>query len=388
MAGKRRANREGSIWKKPDGRWGAALTLDTPIGPKRKTTTRKTRREADEWLTKMKADRNSGSFIEPSIIPVWKYAEDWLENSVRHSVKPVTLKFYSRLVKNHIVPALGHIPIKNLHPRQIQALYAEKALSGLSPATRRHIHTALKKMLSQAVLWGDLRSNPADHVSVPKGTAGRAADQVKPFSSEDVQNLWRTSRRTGDRFYALYVLAVNSGLREEELCGLQWGDLHLPPAPQRGAVMVRRAVVETEHSFGIDEVKTGMSRRRVEILSNAVRVLKEHRIRQTEERLAAKKWQDSDQVFTTTYGTLLNRYRLGHHFRRLRSRAGISTEHRIKDLRHTFATMMLERGVHPKIVQEMLGHESIRITMDTYSHWIKGIHGDHLGGFEDLFGDE
>jgi integrase len=149
-------------------------------------------------------------------------------------------------------------------------------------------------------------------------------------------------------------------------------------------VRVRRAVVEVEHGFAVDEPKTKGSRRSVEIPPGVVSVLKEHRQRQLEERLAARSWEDESLVFPNARGSLLNRYRLGHHFRKIREAAGVDPRHQFRDFRHTFATLLFARGYHPKKVQEAMGHRSIRLTLDTYSHWVPSM-GGTADALEDVF---
>ena len=383
-----RANGEGWLKKRKDGRgYDVGLHVYMPDGTtRRRATIRKTRAGADRWLTEQKASRNAGIIIGDDNPRFSSYLSVWLEDSVRGSVKPVTYKHYRRMVKNHISPVLGGVKIKALTPRHIQRLHAMKRDQGLSVATRRHIHTTLKKALSQATAWGDIPTNPAATIKPPGGRSEgveERGEEIRPFSEEELVRVFAASK--DHRLHALYVLAPASGLREGELCALAWPDVILPDAG-KGTIRVRRAVVETEHGFAVDEPKTKGSRRNVEIPVGVVATLKNHRQRQIEERLAAKSWQDESLVFPNADGGLLTRYRLGYHWRKMRTAASVDSAHQFRDFRHTFATLLFARGYHPKKVQEAMGHRSIRLTLDTYSHWVPSM-GGTADALEDVFGD-
>ncbi len=384
-----RANGEGWIKKRKDGRgYDVGLHVPGPDGTlKRKATTRKSRPEADAWLTEQKKMRGDGVMLSDDNPPLSQYLSAWLEDSVRGSVSALTYKHYKRDVKNHVAPVLGRVKIKALTPRHIQRLHALKRDEGLSVASRRHIHVTLKKALNQAAAWGQIPANPAAFVKPPKGASydgSERADRIRPFSEEDLRKILAVAE--GGRMHALCALAAGSGLREQELLALSWQSVELPKSG-RGLVRVREAVVETEHGFEVGSVKTKKSRRTVEVPEKVVQALREHRQRQLEERLAARygRWPEDALVFPNARGTLMNRYRLGAHFRPLREKAGVDPSHRFSDFRHTFATLLFARGVHPKVVQEAMGHASIRLTMDTYSAFVPGAHEGFSDALEGVF---
>lgn len=382
-----RANGEGWKKKRKDGRgYDVGLHIPGPNGEMvRKATIIKRSADADAWLTREKAARDGGAVLTGENPRLSAYLSVWLEDSVRGSVAAVTYKHYRRMVENHIVPVLGSVKIKALTPRHVQRLHAIKRDEGLSVATRRHVHITLSKALSQAAAWGEIPANPAAVVKLPKAPAGKQterANRIRPYSEDELQRLIRAAE--GTRYHALYVFAPATGLREQELCALRWSNLVLPDS-EPGTVRVVEAVIETELGFEVGPPKTKKSKRAVEFPSRVVAAMREHRKRQLEERVKARRWEERDLVFPNAYGGLLNRYRLGHHFRPMRERAGLDQAHQFRDLRHTFATLMFARGVHPKVVQEMMGHESIKITLDTYSHWIKGIQGGASEALGDVF---
>ncbi len=387
-----RANGEGWINERPDGKgFDVGLHLHLPDGTtKRKSTTRKKRADAAKWLNKQKSMRDDGVILSNENPPLAIYLQAWLEDSVRVEVKAVTYKHYRRMVKNHISPVLGGVKVKAVTPRHIQRLHAIKRDEGLSLATRLHVHTTIRKALAQAHAWGDIPTNPAALVKPPKGhvEGSKERDQdIQPFTEEELAAFLEASR--AHRLHALYVFAPASGLREQELCALRWSDLELPDTgvPRRGIVRVRNAVVETEKGFAIDELKTKASKRSVEFPPNVVAILRRHRHLQQEEQLAAdpgREW-DKSLVFPTAHGTLLNRFRLGHHFRNMRKKSGVDPRHQFRDFRHTFATLLFARGMHPKKVQEAMGHSSIKQTLDTYSHYVPTMSGDISDALGDVF---
>lgn len=382
-----RANGEGWINKRADGRgYDVGLHIEHPDGTvERRSTTKKRRSDAQSWLTEQMSQRSQGLIVSNENPRLSVYLRAWLKETVEGTVAPVTYKHYGRMVENHIIPVLGGVKIKELTPRHVQHLHSVKYKESLALGTRRHIHVALKKALSQAHAWNDIPTNPAAYVKPPRGRANGSKEReedIQPFSEEELREIRAASKN--DRLHALYVFAPACGLREQELCALKWRDLDLPEDGSPGVVRVRNAVVETEDGFEIQKVKTKKSRRSVEFPAKVVPVLLRHRELQ-QQMSRASSWEDPELVFPTARGTLMNRYRLGHNFRKLRASAGIDPRHQFRDFRHTFATLMFARGWHPKKVQEMMGHKSIKITLDTYSHYIPGIHGGAGDALGDLF---
>lgn len=381
----KRGNGEGWKRKRSDGRYNVGLHIWTPQGMIRKETTKRTSKEADQWLTKQKYERDGGMVLSGENPHLKDYLERWLDESVRGSVSAKTWKHYSYITKNHIVPVLGGIRIKTLGSENIQHLHAVKRDAGYSVQTRRHIHTALNKALNQAAAWGHIPSNPATFVRPPKAPhkdSQERGDKIRPYSVEELSIVKQAA--ADNRLAALYSFAPATGLREQELCALSWKNLELPDRG-KGTVRVENAVVETEDSFEIGPVKTKKSRRMVEFSSAVVYMMRQHRQKLLEERLEAHKWEESDLVFPTAHGTLLTRYRLQRYFARVREQSGIDRRHQFRDFRHTFATLLFTRGVHPGIVQNLMGHESIKITMDTYSQYIPAMGSNAVDALGDIF---
>ncbi len=187
------------------------------------------------------------------------------------------------------------------------------------------------------------------------------------------------SAASGDRLEALYVLAVHTGMRQGELLALKWADVDL----RDGRVSVRRTITKSGGHLLLGEPKTAKSRRTITLTAGSLNALRAHRKRQLEERMQrAGLWQDHGLVFPSSVGTPLSHRNVVRSFKALLHRADLPASVRLYDLRHTCATLLLSRNVHPKYVQELLGHASIALTLDTYSHVLPGMGGRAAGAME------
>jgi len=372
---KRRGNGEGTITRRKDGRWEARYTADTGTGPKRKVLYGKTRAEAAEKLTKAMADRDGGLVFDTNNQTVGEYLARWLNDSVRGSVKPITFESYERLVRVHIVPALGRVKLKNLSPAHLQAFYRNRLDAGLSPRTVRYLHALMHRSLKQALRWNLVHSNVAKAVDPPK--MPRA--DMRAMSPKQTRLFLEAARE--DRLEALYVLAVHCGLRQGELLALRWEDVDL----ETGTLRVSRTLSRTKDGPIFTAPKTAKSRRTVRLTTGAVEALKRHSERQAEEIVRMDTlYQDQGLVFASEVGTPLNRHNVNFRsFKPLLERAGLPNI-RFHDLRHTCATLLLGRSVHPKFVQELLGHATIAITLDTYSHVLANMGDQASRAMEDV----
>lgn len=380
---RRYLNWQGSVSKRKDGRYDASLPYkDTDGSTKRLKTTKKTQAEAVEWLNAERAKRDGGTLIVGENPRLSEYLTDWLAYSVRGYVSATTAKNYTYICRNHLIPSVGQVKLRELTPAHLERLYAQKLQAGYSLTTRRRIHTTLRKALVRACKQEMLGRNVADAVGPPKGQTQVEDSEVKPFSEGELSRILKAAE--GNRLYALYAFAPATGLREQELLALRWSDLTLPDSG-RGSVRVERAVVEADSGFTVGPTKNKSSRRTVEFPASVVNIMREHRQGQLEERIRAKSWADESLVFPNAHGALLNRYRLGYYWRPLRERAGLGSDRRFSQFRHTWATLMLRRGWNVKLIQQKMGHSNIQQTMNTYAQWMDDMFpeaGDALG---DLF---
>ena len=362
----KRGNGEGCIYRHKNGTWAAQYTVWTAEGRKRRSVSGKTRAEVSRKLTEAMADRDGGLVYDAGKLTVGEYLDRWLADSVKGTVKETTYASYAYVTRVHISPALGRVKLKNLTPAHVRGFYGDKTRSDLSPATVKKMHVVLRKALSQAVSDGLIPRNAADDVKPPRVSA--PGEEIKPLDSEGCAAFLEASR--GERLEALYVLAVHCGLREGELLALCWEDVDLEAV--KPALLVRRTLTRGEDGRGWivgASTKSGKGRR-VRLTQRAAAALKDHRKRQLEERMRlAGLWQDQGLVFASETGSLLNPSNLRNRsFRRIKTRAGVREDLRFHDLRHTCATLLLGEGVNVKVISEMLGHASITITLNTYSH--------------------
>lgn len=365
----KRGNGEGSVSRRSNGTWRAEYVVHTAEGRKRKTVYGKTRKEVAEKLAKALADRNGGLTFDAGKLTVEEYLSRWLSDSVKDTVRQRTYERYEQIARVHIRPALGRIKLKALTTTHVRGLYREKLDAGLSPRTVQYIHVTLYKALKQAVADGLIPRNAAASVKAPRP----GKKEIRPLTQDQARRFLKAAR--GDRFEALYVLAIHCGLREGELLGLKWDDLDL----DAGTLAVRRTLSETKERGHIFEPPKNGKGRNIKLTVGATKALKRHRKIQLEERMRlAGLWEDHELVFPNQLGKTVNAKNLtARSFKPLLERAGLPRSVRVHDLRHTCATVLLKLGQHPKFVQELLGHANIGITLDTYSHVLPGM-GDGL----------
>jgi integrase len=260
---KKRGNGEGSITRRKDGLYMARYTLDTPTGAKRKTLYAKTRKEVSEKLMNALAHAQKGIVAEPSAMALGTFLERWLEDSVRGSVRQSTYQRDESLCRVHLVPGLGKKKLKTLNAADVQRFYRAKLDSGLSSATVHKLHVILHKALKQAVRWGLTPRNVADDVDAPK----IHKDEVTPLVTEEAREFLETAR--GDKLEALYILAVQSGLRQGELLALRWEDVDL----EARTLQVRRTLTRNGGKLAVGPTKTAL---RVGAPSSSLRTPQRH----------------------------------------------------------------------------------------------------------------
>jgi integrase len=367
---RRRGNNEGSISRRKDGRWMGRFTIQTEKGPKQKAVYGKTRKEVAEKLTKAMADREGGLYFEAENLSVSEFLERWLNDSVRGSVRASTHASYRRQVERYVVPTIGGMKLKKVTPAHVQGLYRSMLDRGLSARTVQYTHAVLRRAMKQATRWGMISRNPCDYADAPKVQR----EEIRPLNQEQTRRLLRAAE--GERLEALYVLAVHTGMRPGELLALKWRDVDFEAARLR----VNRALSEGEFT----PPKRAKSRRSIDLTAGSITALRAHRKRQLEEMMRkAGLWQDYGLVFPSSVGTPLSHRNVVRAFKAVLHRAELPSSVRLYDLRHTCATLLLSRNVHPKYVQELLGHASIAQTLDTYSHVLPGMGGGIAGAIED-----
>jgi integrase len=368
----RRGAGEGSVFRRTDGRWCAYLSL---WDGGRRYLYGKTRADVQRKLADAHRTLDQGLPFSPERQTVGDFLTEWLEGQ-RQRLRPNTWKRYEEYVRLHAIPTLGRVKLAALSPQHLDRLYAQRLAAGLSPTTVHHIHAVLHKALEQAVRWNLVPRNVAGLVDPP--SAGH--QEMRALTPEQTRTLLDGA---GDGpLEAILTLAVTTGMRKGELLALHWSDVDLEQGTLRVIGTMQR---HPDGNLTVTPPKTARSRRRVELTPMAVDVLRRHRARQAETRLLlGPDWNETGLVFPSSLG----RPQDGSHllyglFHPLLERLGLPII-RFHDLRHTAATLLLGRGIHPKIVSEMLGHSTIAITLDLYSHVTPTMQRDAARAMNDL----
>jgi integrase len=322
-----------------------------------------TQAEAVRWAREEETKLDRGIMIRPAKISLDEYLDGWLASMMEANQR--TKEHYGAMLSRYIRPKLGSVRLDQLTTHAIRSVLAGLSAKGLSPRTVNYARAVLRLALNRAVEDGLLAVNPA----VARGMVPpRVHREQRVLSREQVRTLLDTSRDT--RWGALWSVLVYTGMRPGEALGLKWDDLNL----NAGTAQIRRALVPQRKDasgrvWRVEDTKTAGSRRMIRLLAATVDALKRHRDEQGVERLVAGEgYQDHGFVFATERGEPLRGdvvYR--NHFLKALRKAGLP-EITLYGLRHTAATLLLEAGVPMRAVSEQLGHSTMTLTADTYSH--------------------
>ena len=336
-----------------------------------------TKREAQAALADLIGSVNHGVYVHKSKQTVAEFSAEWLA-AIAPTVRPATLYSYARNLRLHVLPYVGSAPLMAIDAGTLNRVYAalladgrkDSEGGGLSPRSVRYVHTIAHRLFKDAVRWGRLARNPADAADPPRGTSSGSPDMVT-WSADELARFLEGARST-ERHWAAFLLLATTGMRRGEALGLRWADLDLTA----GRAAIRQTVVTVNHEVAFGTPKTAKGRRTVTLDSVTIAGLREHRKAQAAERLLmGAGWRDHDLVFAKVDGSPLHPERFSRSFAERSRQLGLP-KIRLHDLRHGWATMALAAGVHPKVVQERLGHASISITLDTYSHVSPALHGE------------
>ena len=362
----RRANQEGTIeWRPKENRWRGRIML----GGKRVYCYGASRKAVLTEFEKARQVREFGLPIGAGSEPLERFLQRWLEDCVKTRCRPRTYALYKQQVETHIIPTLGDIPLKKLTPQAIQQrLIAAKLAAGLHARTVRHIRAVLRSALSQAEKWLLVPRNVAKLTEPPRNKRR----DIRIFTPGEANQF--VGACEDHRLGALYVAMLALGVRLGEGLGLKWEDVDL----DKHTVFVRRALQRVQNADGSTELqlvepKSDTSYRIVSIPASVVPRLIRHRSAQNRERLlAGERWRNTGLVSTSTIGTPLDERNVRREFYGLLKAAELPRI-RLHDLRHSCATILLAAGEHPKVVQELLGHSSVQLTLDTYSHLLPDL---------------
>lgn len=359
------------------------IVLELPPNPKTGKRRQKwvsvkgTHTDAQKRLTELLHEMDTGRIVRPGKLTLAAFMERWLKDYAMTNCRPVTAEGYKKKVNKHIVPSLGRILLSELQPSHIQDFYRAKLDSGLSPRTVGHLARILHNALSHAVKWGLVIRNVCEACDPPRASNR----EMKTLDGEAVNRLLQAAKDS--LYYPVIHLAVYTGMRRSELLGLRWHDVDLDMATL-SVVQVLHCLKGPRIVFG--EPKSAKGRRQVALPPRAVLGLREHREHQElEYMMAGRALTQDDLVFSRPDGTPFMPNSVTHAFHVIGRGLGLDGI-RFHDLRHTHASLMLKQGVHPKIVSERLGHATVSITLDTYSHVTPGLQEAAAKRFEEALG--
>ncbi|MCW2601690.1 MAG: Integrase [Frankiales bacterium] len=335
----------------------------------------RTKREAQEALDRVRASKADGATFGLSRLTVAQYLEAWLAEKVESgALAPATARSYRAHLDLYFVPMLGDRLLIELRAEHIAAMYAairagnaarKKAKKQeVGPATIRRIHATLSSALNSAVKRRTIPYNPAVHVDLPKVSRPK----VSPWQPAELGRFLDFAAT--DRLGAMFEVMAFAGLRRGEAVGLRWQDVDL----STGIITVRQQIVDVGGQLMVTKPKTASGEdRRVDIDGHTIGTLLEHQLRQDAERaIAGTAWADTGLVFTREDGTAYRPEHVTRHMQELAEQAGLSRK-RLHDLRHGSASLQLAAGVPIAVVSKRMGHSSIAITNDTYSHLLEGV---------------
>jgi integrase len=365
----------GTIKQRAKGSWTIILDIGRdPATGKRKQkweTVRGTKREAERRLAELQHQLNTGEHVQSAKGTLGDFLERWLRDYAWPNLSPETAQVYDIIIHKHLIPALGRLELTKVTPEVLQAYYA-KALKegrrdgrgGLSPRTVRHHHTTLHTALAHAVKWRLLARNPVDAVDAPR----YQKKEMRTFDQPSMAAFLDAIKDT--EYYPLFYTILYTGMRRSEVLALKWADVDL----DMGTISINRSLHQlADNSFIFQPPKTAKSRRLVALPPSATLVLKGHLETQTARGLMLDSpVTDETLVFCHPDGSPMLPHSITNAWKRLAKQTGFQGI-RLHDARHTHATIMLSQGVHPKIVQERLGHANISMTLDTYSHVLPGL---------------
>lgn len=340
------------------------------------------KREAEKRLSELLNQLDNGTFMKPGKTTLGEYLERWLKEYVWSNLAPRTAEGYESIIQRHLIPSLGNVPLTQLKPEHLQRYYSEKLAGGrydgkggLSSTTASHHHTCLHRALKMALKWGLISRNPADAVTPPRPQRS----EMLTMNEDEVHTFLETAKATS--YYVLFYQALFTGMRRSELLAMRWCDVDLDMCE----VSVTRSLHHLrDGSLVFRQPKTAKGRRMIALTPSTALILREHNEKQTLERtMLGIPLKNDELVFSDLHGKSLLPDTISHAWTKIVKRAGLK-HFRLHDARHTHASLMLKQGIHPKIVQERLGHATISTTLDLYSHVAPGLQKAAAAGFDKM----
>ena len=360
---RRRSRGDGALFQDASGRWrGAIVAKDPQTGQSvRHSVSGRTMAMVRERLDKLRRDIEATG--RPSArTTVAEFLAGWLRAEAQR-VRPATWRGRELQVRRYIVPTLGSLALVDLRPSDVERMTSSMMKAGRAGMTARHARATLRRALGDAERDGLILRNVVSLSRPPRITR----PEIHVLTADETRRLLEGTQ--ADALGPLYAVAATTGLRQGELLGLAWADVDGLDSPSPTLTVRRSLALATGGGWELAEPKTARSRRTLELGSTAARALRRQRTRQKEARFAAADlWQDRDGlVFTDELGRPLSGSNVTHTFQSALARLGLPRV-RFHDLRHGVASLMLAQGVPLKLVSESLGHSTIAVTADVYSH--------------------
>lgn len=367
--------KEGSVFYDEErDRWVAEITVETG---KRKRIRCKTKQEAIRKRNEMLRELERGELATGPQRKLGEYIIDWLENVHKGKIRLSVYLNYKKHVK-HIVADLGNVWLQKLTPQQVQAFVSKKLEEGISPKYVREMLGVLRLALNNAVRWGYISRNVCDLVTKPRVSK----HEIAPLTLEQAQRFRQYIQ--GHRLEVLIMMAVVTGMRRGELLSLRWSDIDF----KRGILQVMHTVDRlTGHGYVEGEPKTSSGIRSIRIPLFLLDMLKKHHAEQLKRKSSVESWAELDLVFPNLRGGYLHPNHMGEAFRELLEQAELPPI-RFHDLRHSAATILLSMGVNIKVIQELLGHSDIAITLRVYGHLLPSMQQEAIDKWDGVFRDE
>jgi len=367
--GRKRGQGEGSIRKRPDGKWEARYSHGRNAEGKQiqKSLYGKTRKEVQEKLNAVLHSIDNNAYVEPSKITVGEWLTIWLNDYKKISIKPTTFTNYRLRVENYLKPELGEILLKDLSSIQIQKMITKLTMKRLSPEFIRGIYTNLHAALKQAIKDGLLIRNVADTVTLPK----YVKPQTEILTPDEQVRFIDTAK--SHYLGELFILDLGTGLRLGEILAMSWGsvDFEKNTMSVSSTLNVIKDFDDPEakwhKAFGTP--KTQSSNRKIPLIPSVKKILENQIEYQANLKRELGEAFDNKHnlVFTTKIGNPLDPRNMQKVFHDILAKAQIDKK-KIHSLRHSFASRGLEQGIELKVMQELLGHSSIKMTADLYTH--------------------
>lgn len=372
----RKANGEGTVYRRPNGRWAGQCYVTLTDGRRvRRALSGETKREVEARISRLLEGEGNGRRVAPADLTVETYLREWLAQIVALRVRANTLAAYRFQADRYLIPDLGRKRLASLSARDLRLYFDSLRRREVGTRTIGYVHSTLRAALEDAVREELLDRNVAKLVRVPRPPR---VDR-EPLSVDEVRVLLRRSR--DHRLYALIAVLALLGVRRSEALGLRWEDVDL----EAGWLQIRRGVQRVDGRLVVTPTKTARSRRTIPLPDLIVEALTRHRERQAKERVElAERWPDLGYVFTTPIGTPIDPRNCTRVVQEACRRAGVRVV-RLHDFRHGCVSVLLGLGVPPRTAMDIAGHSTIEMTMNVYGHVTLDEKRDALNRLGELF---